>query len=158
MSEKKLSPQFQGALQLQSALMGLTLAFRQKYGDEALEVTKTFTKQLGTRLGNQIKEKAGAGSSLKDIESVLHAWQDPAALGPPVKSMIEGKKLTMTRESPTECPALHVAKQLNVPLETVCNTVAFPMFRGVVEAVNPKAKHTSVQINSKKCIDTIELP
>jgi hypothetical protein len=158
LSESKLSPQFQGALQLQSALMGLTLAFRQKYGDEALEVTKTFTKQLGTRLGNQIKEKIGAGSSLKDIESVLHAWQDPAALGPPTKSMIEGKKLTMIRESPTECPALHVAKQLNVPLEMVCNTVAFPMFRGVAEAINPKAKHTSVQINSKKCIDTIELP
>jgi hypothetical protein len=138
--------------------MGLTLAFRQKYGDEALEVTKTFTKQLGTRLGNQIKEKTGAGISLKDIESVLHAWQDPAALGPPSKSMIEGKKLTMIRESPTECPALHVAKQLNVPLEMVCNTVAFPMFRGVAEAVNPKAKHTSVQINSRKCIDTIELP
>jgi hypothetical protein len=80
--------------------MGLTLAFRQKYGDEALEITKTFTKQLGARIGNQIKEKTGAGSSLEDIESVLHAWQDPAALGPPVKSVIEGKKLTMTREKP----------------------------------------------------------
>jgi hypothetical protein len=64
----------------------------------------------------------------------------------------------MIRESPTECPALHVAKQLNGPLETVCNTVASPMFRGVGEAVNPRAKHTSVQINSKKCIDTIEIP
>ena len=158
MSEGKLSPQFQGALQFQSALMGLTLAFKQKYGDDALEITKTFAKQLGTKLGSQIKQKIGAGSSLKDIESVLHAWQDPAALGPPVKSMIVGKKLTMTRESPTECPAMHVAKQLNVPLETVCNTVAFPMFRGVAQAVNPNAKHTSVQIDSKKCIDTIEIP
>jgi len=158
-SEEKASPQFQGAVQLQSALMGLTLAYKQKYGDEALEVAKTFTKQLGIRLGNQLKEKTSVvGSGLKDIESVLHAWQDPATLGPPSKSTIEGKKLTMTREAPTQCPAMLVAKQMKLPLEMVCNTVAFPMFRGVAEAINPKAKHTSVQIHSKKCIDTIEIP
>jgi hypothetical protein len=46
-SEEKASPQFQSSVQLQSALMGLALAYKQKYGDEALEVTKTFTKQLG---------------------------------------------------------------------------------------------------------------
>jgi hypothetical protein len=158
-SEEKASPQFQSSVQLQSALMGLALAYKQKYGDEALEVTKTFTKQLGIRLGNQLKQKTGvAGSSLKDIERVLHAWQDPATSGPPAKSTIEGKKLTMTREAPTQCPAMLVAKQMNLPLEMVCNTVAFPMFRGVAEAINPKAKHTSVQIHSKKCIDTIEIP
>jgi hypothetical protein len=159
LSEEKASPQFQASVQLQSALMGLTLAYKQKYGDEALEVAKTFTKQLGIRLGNQLKEKTGVvGSSLKDIERVLHAWQDPAALGPPPKSTIEGKKLMMTREAPTQCPAMLVAKQMNLPLEMVCNTVAFPMFRGVAEAINPKAKHTSVQIHSKKCIDAIEIP
>ena len=159
MSEEKWSVQFQGAVQLQSALMGLALAYKQKYGDEALEVAKTFTKQLGMRLGNQLKEKTGVvGSGLKDIERVLHAWQDPAVLGRPPKSTIEGKKLMLTREEPTQCPAMIVAKQMNLPLEMVCNTVAFPMFRGVAEAVNPKAKHTSVQIHSKKCIDAIEIP
>jgi len=35
MSEKRFSPEFQGTLQLFSALMGLTLAFKEKYGDEA---------------------------------------------------------------------------------------------------------------------------
>ncbi len=158
MSEEKLSPQFQGAVRLQSALMGLTLAFKEKYGDEALEIAKTFTKQLGIKMGNQLKEKAGVvGSGLEDIERVLHAWQDPTVLGSPPKSKIEGKRLTMIRESPTQCPALHVAKQMNLPLEMICNTVAFPMFRGVAEAVNPKAKHTSIQISSKKCIDAIEI-
>ena len=159
MSEEKWSVQFQGAVQLQSALMGLALAYKQKYGDEALEVAKTFTKQLGMRLGNQLKEKTGVvGSGLKDIERVLHAWQDPAVLGRPPKSTIEGKKLTLAREDSTQCPAMIVAKQMNLPLEMVCNTVAFPMFRGVAEAINPKAKHTSVQIHSKKCIDIIEVP
>lgn len=159
MSEVKSSPQFKGAVQLQSALMGLALAYKQKYGDESLEVAKAFTKQLGVKLGNQLKKNLGiVGSDLKDIERVLHAWQDPAISGPPPKSVIEGKKLTMIREAPAQCPAMQVAKQMNLPVEMVCNTVAFPMFRGVAEAVNPKAKHTSVKIATKECIDAIELP
>ena len=159
MSEQKVNPQFEGTVRLQSALMGLTLAFKRKYGDEALEVAKAFNKQLGTKTGKYFKEKAGVrGSDLNDIESVLRAWQDPVVLGPKPKSKIEGKKLTMTRESSTLCPALQVAKQMNIPLEIVCNTVAFPIFRGVAESVNPDAKHTNVQISQEKCVDIIEIP
>ena len=158
MREEKSSPQSQGAVQLQSAMMGLTLAYKQKYGDEALEVAKAFMKQLGVRLGNKLKKEIGVtGSSLKDIERILHAWQDPATLGPPAKSKIEDNKLIMIREAPTLCPAMVVAKQMNLPVETVCNTVAFPMFRGVAEAVNPKARHTSVKIADNECIDNIEI-
>jgi hypothetical protein len=158
MSEERMSPQFEGAVQLQSALMGLTLAFKEKYGDEALEVAKNFIKQLGMNIGNQVKKQANiAGSDLKDIEKVLHAWQDPVVLGPPPKSNIEGKRLNMAREGSTQCPALHVAKRMNLPLKMVCETVAFPMFRGVAASVNPKAKHISVQIASEKCIDAIEI-
>lgn len=139
--------------------MGLTLAFRERYGDEALEIGKAFTKQLGTTIGNQLKGKARVvGSGLSDIEAVLHAWQDPVVLGPPPKSKIEGKRLIMIRESQTQCPSLQVAKRMNLPLEMICNTVAFPMFRGVAAAVNPDAKHISVQISSNKCIDAIEIP
>ncbi len=109
--------------------------------------------------GNQIKKQAGiTGSSLKDIERALRAWQDPIVLGPPPKSKIEGNRLTMTRESPTQCPTIHVAKRMDLPLAMICETVAFPMFRGVAESVNPKAKHTSVQIASEKCIDAIVIP
>ncbi len=159
MSGGQTSPQFEGAVRLQSALMGLTLAFKERYGNEALQIAKQFTKQLGMNIGNQLKQQASiTGSGLKDIETVLHAWQDPYVLGPPPKSRIEGKRLTMTRENPTQCPALHVAKRMNLPLETVCETVAFPMFRGVAEAVNPNAKHISVKISSAKCIDAIEMP
>jgi len=158
MGEEKLSPQFEGAVRLQSVLMGIALAFKERYGDEALEIAKKFTKQLGMNVGNRIKKQAGiTGSSLKDIEKALHAWQDPFVLGPPPKSKIEGKRLTMTRESPTQCPALHVAKRMNLPLAMICENVAFPMFRGVAESVNPDAKHTSVQIASQKCIDAIEI-
>ena len=145
MSEEKYAPQFEGVVQLQSALMGMTLAFKEKYGDEALKISKKFTKQIGMNIGNQIKKQAGiTGSGLKDIEKVLHAWQDPVVLGPLPTSKIEGKRLTMTRESPTQCPALHVAKRMNLPLAMICENIAFPMFRGVAESVNPAAKHISI--------------
>ncbi len=158
MSEKELPAAFQGTVQLFSALMGLTLAFKQRYGDEALKITQVFGEQMGIRLGNQIKEKAGIkGSTIQDIERAVHAWMDPTVLGPPPKTKVEGKKLTAIREGPTQCPALHVAKQLNVPLEIVCNTLSFPMFRGVSKAINPNAKHSSIQISEKKCIDMIEV-
>ena len=159
MSEEKYAPQFEGLVRLQSALMGITLAFQERYGDEALEIYKQFIKQLGMNIGNQIRKQAGiTGSSLKDIEKTLHAWQDPVVLGPPPKSKIEGKRLLMIRESPTECPALHVAKRMKLPLAVVCENVAFPMFRGVAESANPDAKHTSIQIASETCIDAIEIP
>ena len=158
MGEGKLSPEFEGAVRLQSVLMGMALAFKERYGDEALETAKKFTKQLGMDIGNRIKEQAGiTGSTLEDIEKVLHAWQDPFVLGPAPKSKIEGKRLLMTRENPTQCPALQVAKRMNLPLAMICENVAFPMFRGVAESVNPDAKHTSVQIASHKCIDAIEI-
>ena len=74
MSEVKYSPQFEGVVQLQSALMGMTLAFKEKYGDEALEIAKKFTKKLGTNIGNLVKMQASiTGSSLKDVEKALHA-------------------------------------------------------------------------------------
>jgi len=159
MSEKQLQPAFQGAVQLQSALMGLTLAFKQKYGDEALKITEAFGEQMGNRLGNQIKGKAGIkGSSIKDIELALHSWMDPVIIGPPPKTEVKGKKLTAIRESSSQCPALQVSKQLNVPLEMVCRTIAFPMFRGVLSAINPDAKHSNLQISEKKCIDIVDVP
>lgn len=159
MMSEEYSPQFRGVVNLQSALMGMTLAFKGKYGDEALTIAKEFIKQLGMNIGNQIKKQAGTtGSSLKDIEKTLHAWQDPVVLGPKAKSKIEGKRLTMTRENPTQCPALHVAKRMNLPLAMICETVVFPMFKGVAESENRKAKHTSIQLSSEKCIDAIEMP
>ncbi len=130
---------------------GVNLGLPKKYGDEALRVATDFIRQSGIKTGAFFKDKAGVtGSSLGDIEKVLHVWQDPLILGPKPKFKIEGNVLTMIRESPAQCPAIKMAEQMNIPLEMVCNTVAFPMFRGVVEAVNPKAKHTSLRISKER--------
>lgn len=158
MSEK-FSPEFQGGVQLQSALMGLTLAFKKKFGDEAIKVTQAFAEQMGTMIGNQIKEKTGVtGSGIHDVKKVFHAWLGPALAPRKLETSVEGNKLTVTRESPTMCPAIIAAKQMNLPLEMVCNTVALQMFRGIAKAVNPNAKHYNVQMSEQKCIDRIEIP
>jgi hypothetical protein len=157
--EEKFSPGFMGGVQLQSALMGLTFAFKKKYGDEAVKVTQAFVEQLGTMMGNNFKEKAGVkGSGIEDIERVYHAWLGPMLIPNKLKTVVEGNKLTINRELPTMCPALVVAKQMNLPLEMVCSTVALPMFKGVAKAVNSNAKATNIQMSEQKCMDRIEIP
>lgn len=159
MSEKRFSPEFQGTMQLYNALMGLTLTFKEKYGDEAVKVTQAFAERMGTQMGNQFKEKADVkDSGIHDIEQVFHAWLGPALAPDKPKTSVENKKMTLTREAPTMCPPLLVAKQMNLPLEMVCNTLSFPMFKGIAKAVNPGAKHTSAQISEQKCVDIIEIP
>ena len=159
MSKEKFSPEFIGGVQLQTALMGLTLAFKKKYGDEAVNVAKTFVEQLGTIMGNNFKEKGGIkGSGIHEIEKVFHIWMDPAIAPHKLSTNVEGNKLRVTRESPTMCPAIMVSKQMNMPLELVCNTVALPMFKGIARAVNPQAKTSNIQVTERKCIDGIEIP
>jgi len=159
LSEEKFSPEFMGGVQLQSALMGLTLAFQKKYGDEVVKITQAFAEQMGTRIGNNFKEKAGiTGSGVREVERVFHIWLDPAVAPHKLKTSVEGKKLTVTREIPVRCPAIVVARQMKLPLETVCNTVALPMFKGVAKAVNPNAKTSNIEMSEHKCIDVIEIP
>lgn len=68
LSKREAFARFMGSVQLQSALMGLTFAFKQKYDDDALKIAEVFGEQMGTRLGNQTREKAGIkGSSIQDI-------------------------------------------------------------------------------------------
>ena len=156
--EKEFSPEFIGGVQLQSALMGLTLNFKEKYGNEAVKITQAFAEQMGTKIGNKFKEKADVkGSGIKDVERVYHAWLDPTLAPNKLTTVVEGNKLTVNRELPTICPGLVVAKQMNLPLEMVCNTVALPMFKGVAKAVNPNAKASNIQMSEQKCMDRIEI-
>jgi hypothetical protein len=159
MGDKELPPEVQGSVRLQSALFGLTQAFKEKYGDEALKVSVSFIENMGVKMGTQIKEKEGiTGSGLEDIEKVLEAFTRPLTTGTPAKTEIEGNKLALIRESQALCPAIYVAKQLNVPLEMICKTINFPTLRGIAKAINPNVKHTSVQISEQKCVETFEIP
>jgi hypothetical protein len=155
--DEELSPQFMTGVQVISAITGLTLAFKEKVGDEALEITKNFSEQMGTMMGENIKKEANiTGSGIEDMEKVFHAWLD--AMGGGIKINVESNKMTSVREHPAMCPAITVSNQMNVPLEIVCNTVANPVFRGIAKSVNPDAVYTNVQISEEKCIDTIEIP
>lgn len=162
MSKERLSPEMTTNIQIASAWMGLTLAFKKRYGEEALKVTEAFGEQMGRTVGNMIKEKAGiVGSNIRDIERLINAWMDPSVAWPPhfsVSTKVEGKKLTVTREKPTQCPALHVSKTLSIPVETICNFFAFPIFRGALKTINPNVKHYNIKTSEERCVDVIEIP
>ena len=115
-------------------------------------------EQMGTMMGNNFKEKGGVkGSGVHEVERVFHIWLDPAVAPHKMGTSIDGSRLTVNRESPVMCPAIVVAKQMNLPLEMVCNTVAFPMFKGVAKAVNSSAKTSNVQRSENRCVDRIEI-
>lgn len=158
MSEK-FTPEFMAGVQLMSALTGMALAYKKRFGDEALKIAQGFTVQLGTTIGNKFKEKANIkGTEIHDIERLYHAWLDPILAPNKLKTNVEDNKLTVTRESPTLCPAIIAAKQMNLPLETVCNNISTRMFEGIAKSVNPNAKYSSVQMSEHKCIETIKIP
>ena len=146
-------------VQLISSLMGLTLSFKQRYGDEALEISRGFAENMGMKMGNRFKEMASiTGSDIQDIERVYHTWLDPILAPNKLETKIEGNKLTVIRKSPTLCPGLVVAKQMNLPLETVCQNISQQMFKGIAKAVNPNAEYGTIQMSQQKCIETIEIP
>lgn len=156
--DKEPSPEFVAGVQTISALMGLTLAFKEKIGDEALKITQGFAAQMGTMIGNNIKEAAGVtGSGIQDVERVYHIWLDPMFSPNKADISTEANKLTFTRDHPVMCPAMLVAKQMNLPLEMVCTTVANQVFSGIAKSVNPGAVYSNVQLSEQKCIDTIEI-
>jgi hypothetical protein len=138
--------------------MGLTLAFKQRYGDEALKISRRFAENMGIKMGNKIKEMSGiTGTDIMDIEQVYHAWLDPVLAPHKLETKIEENKLNIIRESPTKCPGIIVAKQMNLPLETVCHNISQPMFKGIAKAVNPNVEYNTVHMSEKKCIETIEI-
>lgn len=142
----ELSPAFLGTVRLQTALMGLTLAFKERYGDSSFEVTKAYVEHMGRMIGSQLKETGGiTGSNVSAIERVYHAWLDPAYMPHQPDIQVDGNVVRVTRTSPMLCPAMVVAKQMKLPLDKVCETVAIPMFRGVAKSVNNEAVHTSTR-------------
>ena len=158
MSEQQ-TPEFVAGVQMISALTGMTLAFRQRFGDDALMVARGFSEQLGMRMGKMFMERANiTGSDIRDIEKVYHAWLDPVLKPNEIITNVEGNKLTVIRENPTLCPGLVVAKQMNLPLETVCNNISQQMFKGIAKAVNPNAEYSTIQMGTSKCVESIEIP
>lgn len=159
MHHEELPPAFMAGVQLQMLLMGLTLAFKEKYGDEALEVAQGFAEKIGTMMGHRIKEQAGiTGSGLDAMEKLVHTWLDPMTAPQKVETKIEGNTLVIPRDSPMKCPPMVVAKKLNVSPEMVCKTIAWPMFQGMAKAINAGATFSNVEISPQKCVDKIEIP
>jgi len=117
----KMSPEFMGTVRIQTGLMGLTLAFKEKYGAETFDVTKAYVVRMGRMIGSQIKEKGGiTGSDATAIEQVYHTWLDPAYAPNQTDIQVNDNVISVTQKSPILCPAMVASQQLNLPLDLVC--------------------------------------
>ena len=155
----KRTPEFEAAVRLMNALMGLTLAMKARFGDDALSVAQGFAERLGMRMGTRIKASAGiSGTGIRAVEQLYHAWLDPTYAPYTVDIEVKGNTLSVTRTNPTMCLGLVMAKQLQLPLETVCHTISQPFFKGIAKAINPNAAYSAVRMSEPECIETIELP
>jgi SAM-dependent methyltransferase len=113
---------------------------------------RTFAVKIQERQGiRNVAFVDGTGENLPPFEKHTFA---PYVVDIEVK----GNKLSVTRTSPTICLGLVMAKQLQLPLETVCHTISQPFFRGIAKAINPSAMYSAVQMSEPECIETIELP
>lgn len=136
--EQKFTEEEIERAQMPLALLGLTFAFHDKYGEEALETAGNFFYQMGKNIGEQIKRKLNIQSD--DIQAVTQVYKAfVAQLGQTIEFKIEGNIATML---PFEgnCPPMVATKLLDLPWEKACPTYSWKVSEGLVSAVNPKAK------------------
>ncbi|KUO40470.1 MAG: hypothetical protein AVW06_02370 [Hadesarchaea archaeon DG-33-1] len=153
---EELPEEYQGVVRGMTALMGLAMAYRERYGDESLEVIKSFGEKMGTKMGNELKQKGGIkGSGLEDMRKMMDLFTE--AFGTKAKYETEANKLRIIREVPSLCPMIFVSKAINVPLRTVCENLAFPQLRALMKTVNPNVKHTSIELSEQRCVDGLEI-
>ncbi len=153
---EELPTEYQGVVRGMTALMGLAMAYRERYGDESLEVLRSLAEKMGTKMGNELKQKGGIkGSGLEDLRKMMDLFTE--AFGTKPKYETEANNLKIIREVPSLCPMIFVSKALNVPLRTVCENLAFPQLRALMKTVNPNVKHTSIELSEQRCVDGLEI-
>ena len=157
MAEERLEILRHAAVESWTGLVGLTLAFKEKYGDEAWEVFRSFMRTVGQMQGEALKEKAGIeGKGPEDLKRLLEVGTKE--LYPYVSGSlrVEGNKVISVTDSST-CPMVEVAKAVGLPLRTLCENMAFPSTEAMLKTVNPNIKHTSKELSETRCVDEFEI-
>jgi hypothetical protein len=153
---EELPKEFQGAIQNLTALMGLAMAYRERYGDESLQVLRSFGEKMGAKTGNELKQKGEIkGSEVEDLRKMMELFT--RGVGVKLRYETEANKLRIIREAPSLCPMIFVSKALKIPVRTVCENLAFPRLRAIMKTVNPNVKHTCVELGEQKCVDELEI-
>ena len=141
-------------------LMRLTMAFREKYGDETFETLRSFMEKLGEKRGQELKQKQGIiGKSIEDIKRMFEATTAPAYESPEAgpKITIEGNKMIVERSKETKCPFIYVSQATGLPLKQVCELIAKPTVIGAFKTVNSTIQHSFSEVTEEYCKEIYEI-
>ena len=92
-----------------------------------------------------------SNNGIRGLTDDAIGWMDPAT---------EAFDLTIDRALGmwSQGGPFGVAKQMNLPLEKVCNNISQQMFKGIAKAVNPNAEYSTIRMGTSKCVESIEIP
>lgn len=130
---------FNAAKSMASELATYVMAVAQKYGkQEAFDLLFSTFDQYGRRIGNMLKQQ------LEGKEANVHNIYDVVV---PVFA-VQGFELEKIEESANDiivkiprCPLYEGCQEAGAPAEEFCECMAKPLMSGIVEAINPKARH-----------------
>lgn len=124
--------------QAQMQGIGLVTAYYDRFGDDALQVSKSYFSQAGKMLGQNLKSSLNiVGSDANAVAAAINAFIMQAA-GTPGACKVEGDKVVCDNEG--FCPVMEAVKMVNVPWDKIDLNYAWPMFEGIALAINPNAK------------------
>jgi len=125
------------AVQSQAQLIGLVMAYYQRYGEDAFQVAKGFSTQLGKMMGDNAKKALNiTGTDAQAIAAVANAAL--SQLGMTGVCRVEGNKVIA--ETDGFCPIMEAVKMLNAPWNKIDEVCAWPAFGALGASVNPNVK------------------
>ena len=140
------------------ALMNLTMAFKERYGEETFDILTSFMVNMGEKRGEELKRKQGiTGGSIEDIKRMFESFITPLGTGEPPKITTEGNKMIVERGPQATCPMILISRMTGVPLKDVCSRLAVPQAKGMFKTLNPTVKHTFSEISENCCKEIWEI-
>jgi hypothetical protein len=126
------------AVQTQMLPVGLVMAYYDRFGDDALQVSKEYFSQVGRMFGQNIKQSLNITTSdVNALAKVLDAFLMQAA-GVTGAAKIEGNQVIMVNKG--FCPVMASVKTLNGPWDKIDLYYGWPMIEGIASAVNPNVR------------------
>jgi len=154
----ELTKEQMGAVQTMALLIGLQMAYYNRFGEDAFQVATEFAAQTGKMMGENIKRNLNiTGTDTSAVAAVLDAHV--MEFGMPAICRVEGNKVIAETEG--FCPVMEAVKMLNAPWDKVDVCFTWPMFAGTAHAVNPDAKLEVLEARhrgDKSCKHVITVP
>jgi predicted ArsR family transcriptional regulator len=147
---------FNAAKSMASEFAAYVMAVAEKYGkQEALDLLFITFDQYGRRVGDMLKQQLG------DKEASVHNIYDIVV----PMFVAQGFEPEKIEESANDvivkiprCPLYEGCREVGAIAEEFCRCMARPLMDGIVEAINPKARHKFLKYRTSAedhCIEQI---